>query len=98
MLPGEWGGMGDGGFGWLGVPERTLRYQIANMAYALASVQVNVTPAYREIYHDTIAALLKRLLEPDCWKEWGERQPRRLRPGSDTDRAEAWRVRPAETL
>jgi hypothetical protein len=70
MLPGEWGGMGDGGLGWLAVPERTLRYQLANMAYALATVQTSITPAYRDIYKHTIHALLRRLLEPDCWKEW----------------------------
>jgi hypothetical protein len=66
---GDWSEMGDGGR-WLGVPERTLRYQLANMAYALASVQHNVTPAYREVYRETLNALFQRLLEPDCWREW----------------------------
>ncbi len=70
LLPGDWSEMGDGAQGFLGVPERTLRYQLANMAYALASVQCNRTPAYREIYQRTILSLLNRLLEPDSWKEW----------------------------
>jgi len=70
QLPGDWSGMGDGAMGWLGVPERTNRYQLANMAYATASVQYELTPAYREFYRDTLLALFKRLLEPDSWKEW----------------------------
>lgn len=70
QLPGDWSGMGDGALGVLGIPERTLRYQLANMAYAVASVQYNRTPAYREFYEKTLVALFNRLLEPDCWKEW----------------------------
>ena len=67
---GDWSGMGDGAMGWLGVPERTFRYQIAKMAYAVASVQYDRTPAYREFYQQTLRALIDRLQEPDCWREW----------------------------
>jgi hypothetical protein len=69
LRSGEWDGMGDGGL-WLGVPERTFRYQLANMAYALAAVQYAVTPAYREFGQRTLRALITKLMEPDCWKEW----------------------------
>jgi hypothetical protein len=70
QLPGEWAEMGDGAVGWFDVPERTLRYQLANMAYAIASAQYNRTPAYHEMYQSTLLALFNRLLEPDCWREW----------------------------
>jgi hypothetical protein len=48
------------------------RYQIAFMAYALALQQYHSVPAYRELYADTQARLLQRMLEKPVWEFWEE--------------------------
>src|SRR5271157_3288367 len=67
LPPGDWGGMGSS---WFEMPERTLCYQLEFMTYALASAQYNVTPAYHDVYRDTMDKFIQKLLLPDVWRSW----------------------------
>lgn len=63
QLPGDWRYM---------EPREMLSYdayqfQIAFISYGLAMVQVNYTPAYRELYENAQLALIEKMLRRDVW-------------------------------
>jgi len=66
--PGSWQFMG---------PENRLsndsvQFQIAYMSYALAVVQSQVTPAYREMYRQAFRSHIHKILQRDVWDMWLE--------------------------
>jgi hypothetical protein len=67
QLPGDWSGMGSD---WWDIGEGAEQYELAFMAYMLGIVQTRYTPAYREFCDDTIAKLIKRMMEPGIWQKW----------------------------
>src|SRR5580704_7711749 len=67
LLPGDWSGMSDDLYA---VAERTQQFQLAYMADALALVQHQYTPAYRELYRKTMDALIQKMTLPDIWESW----------------------------
>jgi hypothetical protein len=67
LLPGDWSGMSDDFYA---VAERTQQFQLAYMADALALVQHQYTPAYRELYRKTMDALIQKMTLPDIWESW----------------------------
>ena len=67
QLPGDWSEMGEYASH---TSEKPYRYQLAFMLYAAASVQFNVTPAYRELYQDLIGRLMVQLRHYDIWGNW----------------------------
>lgn len=67
LLPGDWSGMSDDLYA---VAERTQQFQLAYMAAALALVQHQYTPAYRELYRPTMDALIQKMTLPDIWESW----------------------------
>ena len=67
QLPGDWSEMSEY---FNHSSEKPFRYQLAFMLYAAASVQFNVTPAYRELYQDLIGRLLVQLRHYDVWGNW----------------------------
>lgn len=67
QLPGEWAGMGSD-FWQIG--ERTLQFQLSYMAMALGLVQHSYTPAYRELYRDSMHSLIQKMTLPDVWERW----------------------------
>jgi hypothetical protein len=46
------------------------RYQLAYMGYVLALTQYHHTPAYRELYRETLRALIDQMLRIDVWGYW----------------------------
>src|ERR1700733_9016469 len=64
LLPADWSGMSDDLYA---VAERTQQFQLAYMADALALVQHQYTPAYRELYRKTMDALIQKMTLPDIW-------------------------------
>jgi hypothetical protein len=46
------------------------QFQIAFASYALAVVQSQVTPAYREMYHQAFRNLIRKMLQRDVWGMW----------------------------
>jgi hypothetical protein len=63
QLPGDWRYM---------EPREMLSYdayqfQLAFISYGLAMVQVNYTPAYRELYENAQLALIEKMLRRDVW-------------------------------
>jgi len=67
QLPGDWSGMSDDLWS---VAERTQQFQLAYMAMALALVQHQYTPAYRELYKESMYQLIQKLTNPDIWESW----------------------------
>lgn len=67
QLPGDWSGMSDDFYA---VAERTQQFQLAYMAAALALVQHQYTPAYRELYRRGMNDLIQKLTLPDIWESW----------------------------
>jgi len=47
-------------------------FQIAYMSYALAVVQSEVTPAYRELYRQALRSYIHKILQRDVWDMWLE--------------------------
>jgi Linalool dehydratase/isomerase len=45
------------------------QFQLAFMSYALATVQVQWTPAYRELFRDTQRRLIEKFLLPASWQQ-----------------------------
>jgi Linalool dehydratase/isomerase len=67
-LPGDWSGMlGESS---LGEDFSALRFQVAYMAYALATAHVNLLPAAPVLFRDTFDRLIGKLLSVDCWLYW----------------------------
>lgn len=46
------------------------QFQFAFAHYALASTHYHYTPAYRDLYKDTSAKLIKRMIYKDVWDYW----------------------------
>jgi len=46
------------------------QFQIAYMYYALAVAQSQVMPAYRELYHQALRNLIRKILQRDVWDLW----------------------------
>ena len=67
QLPGDWSGMSDDLWS---VAERTQQFQLSYMAMALALVQHEYTPAYRELYRVAMRDLILKLTNPDIWESW----------------------------
>lgn len=67
QLPGDWSGMSDDLWA---VAERTQQFQLSYMAMALALVQHQYTPAYRELYRQAMYDLIQKLTIPDIWESW----------------------------
>ncbi len=49
-----------------------VQFQIAYMSYALAVVQSQVMPAYRELYHRAFRNFIDEILRRDVWDRWLE--------------------------
>ncbi len=45
-------------------------FQIAYMSYALAVVQSQITPAYRELYREAFRSYLHKIIQRDVWDMW----------------------------
>ena len=63
QLPGDWRYM---------EPRAMLTYdayqfQLAFMSYALAMVQINYTPAYKELYREAQLSLIEKMMRNDVW-------------------------------
>jgi hypothetical protein len=59
--------------GWEAAEQRGMeayRYQIAFITYALALQQYHALPAWREVYQDTIARLITRMIQKPVWEYW----------------------------
>jgi hypothetical protein len=67
LMNGDWSGMSDDLYA---VAERTQQFQLAYMAAALALIQHQYTPAYRELYRPTMDALIQKMTLPDIWESW----------------------------
>jgi hypothetical protein len=67
LLPGDWSGMGDDVWH---AAERTQQFQLQYMAVALALVQYQYTPAYRELYQKAMDSLIQKMTLPDIWQSW----------------------------
>jgi hypothetical protein len=67
QLPGDWSGMSDDLWS---VAERTQQFQLSYMAMALALVQHQYTPAYRDLYREAMYSLIAKLTIPDIWESW----------------------------
>lgn len=46
------------------------RYQLKYMTDAIGAAQAHRTPAYRELYRDTIEKLIEKMLRFDVWSYW----------------------------
>ncbi len=46
------------------------QFQLSYMDYALAVVQSQLMPAYRELYHVTSRKLIRKMMQPDVWGVW----------------------------
>lgn len=66
--PGDWSDMGPYDPGQEG--DDAYRYQLAYMAYGLALAQYHHTPAYRELWKDTIARLIEKMMRWEVWGYW----------------------------
>ena len=43
------------------------QFQLAFMSYALAMVQINYTPAYKELYREAQLSLIEKMMRRDVW-------------------------------
>jgi len=68
QIPGEWAYMGTAEPSQEGFD--CYRYQLAFMVYTLALAQYHRTPAYRELYRDTIQKLIEKMLRYEVWGYW----------------------------
>ena len=66
--PGDWSDMGPYDPSQEG--DDAYRYQLAYMAYGLALAQYHHTPAYRELWKDTIARLIEKMMRWEVWGYW----------------------------
>lgn len=68
--PGDWSYMGgeEEGQEWT----EAYRYQLAFMTYTLALAQYHKTPAYRELYQQTMDRLIQKMTRRDVWDYWVE--------------------------
>jgi hypothetical protein len=70
QAPGDWSDMG--GYGESQDENEGYRFQLAQATYALGLAQYHKTPAYRELYRDTMDRLIQKMLRRDVWGYWVE--------------------------
>ena len=68
QIPGDWSDMGP--YDPTQEGDDAYRYQLAYMAYALGLAQYHRTPAYRELYRDTMAKLIEKMMRWEVWGYW----------------------------
>lgn len=68
QIPNDWSDMGPYDPSQEG--DDAYRYQLAYMTYALALTQYHHTPAYRELWRDTIARLIGKMMRWEVWGYW----------------------------
>ena len=68
QIPGDWSDMGP--YDPTQEGDDAYRYQLAYMVYALGLAQYHRTPAYRELYRDTMAKLIEKMMRWEVWGYW----------------------------
>ncbi|MCZ8153596.1 MAG: hypothetical protein O9292_14550 [Rhodobacteraceae bacterium] len=68
QIPNDWSDMGPYDPSQEG--DDAYRYQLAYMTYALALTQYHHTPAYRELWRDTIGRLIAKMMRWEVWGYW----------------------------
>ena len=68
QMPGDWSDMGPYDPSQEG--DDAYRYQLAYMTYALSLAQYHHTPAYRELWRDTMARLIGKMMRWEVWGYW----------------------------
>jgi len=68
QMPGDWSDMGP--FDPTNEGDDAYRYQLAYMAYTLGLAQYHYVPAYREVFRETLASLIRKMLRHDVWGYW----------------------------
>lgn len=68
QLPGDWSDMGPYDPSQEG--DDAYRYQLAYMTYALALAQHQHTPAWRELWRDTMSRLIAKMMRWEVWGYW----------------------------
>mgnify|MGYP003408934663 FL=1 len=68
QMPNDWSDMGPYDPSQEG--DDAYRYQLAYMTYALSLAQYHHTPAYRELWRDTMARLIGKMMRWEVWGYW----------------------------
>jgi hypothetical protein len=68
QIPGDWSDMGPYDPSQEG--DDAYRYQLAYMTYTLGLAQYHHTPAYRELWRDTMARLIAKMMRWEVWGYW----------------------------
>jgi hypothetical protein len=68
QIPGDWSDMGPYDPSQEG--DDAYRYQLAYMSYVLGLAQYHHTPAYRELWRDTMARLITKMMRWEVWGYW----------------------------
>ena len=68
QMPGDWSDMGPYDPSQEG--DDAYRYQLAYMTYALSLAQYHHTPAWRELWRDTMARLIDKMMRWEVWGYW----------------------------
>lgn len=68
QMPGDWSDMGP--FDPTNEGDDAYRYQLAYMAYTLGIAQYHYLPSYRELFRETLAALISKMMRHDVWGYW----------------------------
>lgn len=68
QIPNDWSDMGPYDPSQEG--DDAYRYQLAYMTYALSLAQYHHTPAYRELWRDTMARLIGKMMRWEVWGYW----------------------------
>lgn len=68
QIPNDWSDMGPYDPSQEG--DDAYRYQLAYMTYALSLTQYHHTPAYRELWRDTIGRLIAKMMRWEVWGYW----------------------------
>lgn len=68
QIPGDWSDMGPYDPSQEG--DDAYRYQLAYMTYGLGLAQYHHTPAWRELWRDTMARLISKMMRWEVWGYW----------------------------
>lgn len=68
QMPNDWSDMGPYDPSQEG--DDAYRYQLAYMSYAVSLAQYHHTPAYRELWRDTMARLIGKMMRWEVWGYW----------------------------
>jgi len=68
QIPNDWSDMGPYDPSQEG--DDAYRYQLAYMTYALSLTQYHHTPAYRELWRDTMGRLISKMMRWEVWGYW----------------------------